>query len=100
MKLCGRITSIYEEAVSSKFAPSPVRPSNLEKVPIQFLINSKGKSMGQNSRNKQNNRRRQFFQLIKVQSLLKRPKNNLPNLQQKYGNTKQIILKSVRKGIL
>jgi len=50
--------------------------------------------MGKNSCNKQNNRRRQLFQLLKVQSSFKKNlENNLPNLQRKYGNTKQITLK-------
>jgi hypothetical protein len=35
-----------------------------------------------------------------LQRLLKNLENNLPNLQQKYGNTKQITLKSVWKGII
>jgi len=32
--------------------------------------------MGENPRNKQNNRRRQFFQLLKVQCLLKKKPRN------------------------
>jgi hypothetical protein len=70
MKQCRIITSIYEESAASKFAASPVRPPNLEKVIIPFLIDTKGKFMDENSRNKQNNRRGQFFKLLKVQSLL------------------------------
>jgi len=65
-------TSIYEEPAPSKFAASPVRTPSTEKVTIPFLIDRKGKFMGENPRNKQNNRRRQFFQLLKVQCLLKK----------------------------
>jgi hypothetical protein len=64
--------SIYEEPAPSKFAASPVRTPNIEKVTLPFLIESKRKFMGENPRNKQNNRRRQFFQLLKVQCLLKK----------------------------
>jgi hypothetical protein len=46
MKPCRLITSINEEPVSSKFAASPIRPPNLEKATIPFLIDKKGKFMG------------------------------------------------------
>jgi hypothetical protein len=45
MKPCRLFTSIYEEPVASKFAASPVRPPNLEKVIIPFLVDRKGKFM-------------------------------------------------------
>ena len=38
------------------------------------LIDREENFMGENSRDKQNNRRRQLFQLLKVQSLLKKPR--------------------------
>jgi hypothetical protein len=46
MKQCRTVTSIYEESAAFKFAASPVRPPNLEKVTIPFLIDRKGKFIG------------------------------------------------------